>query len=305
MIHYKYWLALCKTETITPLTIKEIFDKISPLSVSIADIFACTTEEIRSEFSFSDQILSAIELAIPLLDSVEEEYLTLVEAGIKVTLVFEGEYPEKMLNLPAQDIPAALYSIGDISLTKKPSATIISGEKTSEKGTAIALSSAAQFTDKNITAAGTLTGEAVTSMQISALEKGGKTIAVIPGGILTYELPKRITELFDPHRVLILSPFSPNEPSTPKNIPLQIMTLCAISKAIFVIELPDNDITRNISASAKALNIPLYTAEYADYPAEAAGNSVLIKNGAIPVRGKKDDTGIIPNLENLIKSILG
>lgn len=304
MIHYKYWLSLCKTENVSAQELKEIYDKISPFSISIADIFSCTMDEIKNEFSFSDKILTAISQALPLIDPVEEEYLSLVEAGIKVTLVFEPEYPAKLMQISPQKIPAALYSIGDISLAEKPAAAIISGENTSAKGTGIAMSSAEQFAGKDIAVSGALTAGTVTSAQVSSLEKGGKTIAVIPSGILTYELPKRITECFDPHRVLILSPFSPNEPSSPKNIPLQIMTLCAVSKAVFVIESPDNDITKTAAASAKALNLPLYAAEYSEYPADASGNPVLIKNAALPVRGKKDETGVVPNLENMIHSIL-
>jgi DNA processing protein len=298
MIHYKYWLALDRTGIITPSEIRNINEKISPLSVSIADIFSCTIDEIRNEFSFGEKILSAIGQAVPMIDSVEEEYLSLVEAGVRVTMVFEPEFPEKLTNSPS-----AIFSIGNISLEKSPCASIISGENTGPKGNSIAQSAASQFAARDITVAGALPSETVVSALSASLGAGGKVISVLPGGILACELPKRIADLFDPQRTLILSPFRPDESANQNASALQTATLCAVSRAVFVVETPDNETAKTALSASKTMSVPLFAAEYADYPAEASGNPILIKNGAVPVRGKKDESGIIPNLENIIAAV--
>jgi DNA processing protein len=303
MIHYKYWLALDRTGIITPSEIRMIHEKISPLSVSIADIFSCTIDEIRNEFSFGEKILSAIGQAVPLIDSVEEEYLSLVEAGVRVTMVFEPEFPEKLSNTPSKSSPSAIFSIGNISLAKSPCAAIISGEKNSPKGNSIAQSAASQFAAREITVAGALPSETVVSALAATLGSGGKVISVLPGGILACELPKRIADLFDPQRTLILSPFRPDESAIPNASALQTATLCAVSRAVFVVETPDNETAKTALSTSKAMSVPLFAAEYAEYPAEASGNPILIKNGAVPVRGKKDESGIVPNLENIIAAV--
>ncbi|MGL4370471.1 MAG: hypothetical protein ACRCUT_12490, partial [Spirochaetota bacterium] len=60
MISYKHWIALERAQGIGPAALKEIHDTLDALSLSVIDIFDCTEQEIRSEFSFSEQIIRGI-----------------------------------------------------------------------------------------------------------------------------------------------------------------------------------------------------------------------------------------------------
>jgi hypothetical protein len=50
--------------------------------------------------------------------------------------------------------------------------------------------------------------------------------------------------------------------------------------------------------------VPLFVAEYANYPQSAAGNLKLISEfGGIPVRGRKENEFVVPNIDKLIAKV--
>jgi hypothetical protein len=47
--------------------------------------------------------------------------------------------------------------------------------------------------------------------------------------------------------------------------------------------------------------VPLFTAEYSDYPASASGNKkILDELGGIPVRGRFVNDALAPNMDKII-----
>jgi predicted Rossmann fold nucleotide-binding protein DprA/Smf involved in DNA uptake len=304
MIHYKHWLALERAHGIGPAALKEVFDTVTALSISIEDIFNCTMEEIRNEFAFNQHILAGIEEARKTIDAIEDEYLSLVEAGIHVTLFFEEAYPSRASHRLGNQTPAVIYSIGNMKLASASCAGIISHAETSDKGERIARNAAVQLADRSITVVGGMSKGAVTSAHIAALEHGGTTIGIIPCGFLTFEMSKRLMEMFDPDRCLVLSIFSPREEYSPFNAMARNRFLCALSKAVYIIESTKEGGTIEAAKSASKLGTPLYTTQYAEYPVSAEGNPILINEySAQPIRGRKEGTNLIPNIDHLIAAV--
>jgi predicted Rossmann fold nucleotide-binding protein DprA/Smf involved in DNA uptake len=54
--------------------------------------------------------------------------------------------------------------------------------------------------------------------------------------------------------------------------------ICALAHAVYIVEAPDEGGIYEAAKSAHALNIPLYTTEYAEYPPTASGNKKIMSD---------------------------
>lgn len=139
----------------------------------------------------------------------------------------------------------------------------------------------------------------------SSLESGGDTVAIIPYGILKLNLPEILKPVFDEQRFLAVSIFYPEEAATKFTAYTRNKIICAISHAVFIVESPEEGGIYEAAKSAHNLKIPLYTTEYAEYPANASGNKkILAEFGAYPVRGRKtSDNLTVPNMDRIIADV--
>jgi DNA processing protein len=304
MIHYRNWLALERAQGIGSAALKEIFDTVSALSISIEDVFGCTEDELRGEFTFSEAVFKGIIEAKSSIDKIEDDYLNLVEAGIRVTLFFEKDYPSLIKERLKNSAPSVLYSIGDLALALTPCAAVLGHSGTSEKGEQIAWNTAKEFARHITTTVSGLSKGAGVAAHLSALTHGGNTIGVLPCGFFSFELSQKLAPLFDPHRFLLLSPFYPTEEYNQFNAMSRNRLICALSRAVFIVESKKDGGSFDAAKSAVKLQIPLFTAQYAEYPASAEGNPVIIQElKAHPVRGRKEGAAVVPNLDGLLAAV--
>jgi DNA processing protein len=303
-MHYRHWIALERAHGIGPAAMKEILSALEPLSLSITDLFDCTEQEIRGEFAFSDQIIKGIIEAKDLFPGLEDEYLDVNDAGIRPLLFFEESYPAILAERLGSLMPPVLYTLGNRTLLSAKGAAILGHGDTSEKGEMIAKGAGRECARAGINVFGGVSKGAGSAAHTGALENGGTTVGVVPCGFLTFDLSPKLKTIFDPDRFLLVSPFHPNDEYNQFNAMNRNRMICALSRAVFIVEAPKEGGIFEAAKSASKLSIPLYTAEYAQYPESAEGNPVLIKDfHAQPVRGRKEGTAIIPNIEHLIASV--
>ena len=138
----------------------------------------------------------------------------------------------------------------------------------------------------------------------TVMEHGGNTVGIIPCGILTFNLSPRLTQLFDPERFLIMSPFSPAEEYSPFNSMARNRIISALAGAVFIVETPSEGGLIDAAKSAHKIGTPIFTAEFSEYGASASGNESLVKNfDAKWIRGRRERDKIIPNLDYLISAV--
>ena len=139
----------------------------------------------------------------------------------------------------------------------------------------------------------------------SALEYGGDTIAILPYGILKLNIPDMIKPVYDEERFLAVSCFYPEDAAGKFNAFIRNKIICALSHAVFIVESPESGGIFEAAKSAHSLKVPLYTAEYSEYPESASGNKkILAEFGAFPVRGKKtSDNLTVPNMDRIIADV--
>jgi len=300
----RYYLALERAHGIGSASLIEIHKTVQSVGISAADLFGCSDAELRNEFSFSEAVYKGFEEARGLFDTIDDEYGKMVEAGINTTFIFEDRYPALLRERLGNAAPPFLHSLGNFNLTKENSAALLSASDTSEKGTRIIHQTAEQCARHHITVAGGLTKGAGSSAHAAAVESGGQTIGIIPCGFFTFELSPRLMSVFDPARFLLLSPFRPNDEYSAFRAMERNRDIVALSRALFIVETPKDGGLMEAAKSAMKLSVPIYTAQYAEYPAGASGNEELMKTfRASPVRGRREGDNIVPNIDALIASV--
>jgi DNA processing protein len=299
MNSHKYWIALDQAKGIGPANLKVIYDKLNGLGLSIQDLFALTASEIKSEFAFHDNIISAIESARNSLHRIEEDYHSLLDAKIDCVLFFEEAYPKRLHNVLNTAIPPVLYTFGNKDILKSKGAAILGEMDLSERGEHIAFLGAKELAaHKIVTISGMAKG--VDIVHRSALMHGGTTIVILPCGIFHYKIQEILKDVFDDDRIIIVSPFYPTTESNKYNAYIRNRLICALSYAVYFVECSMEGGIFEAVKSAKKLEIPIFITEYKEYPASASANKSLIEEGAYPVKGRLVNNELTPNLDELI-----
>lgn len=304
MKNYKYWIALEQTKGIGPVHLREIHQSLSRLDLSIVDLFALDQREIEKELSLSPAIARGVRDASDTLPVIEENYYTMLDAGISVTVFFEDMYPVRLKTLLKNEYPPILYTLGNLEIFRKKGAAIIGDINISQKGELITYLAARELCAHHITVISGLARGADMTAHRSALENGGTTMALLPYGFAHLKIPEILKNVFVPDNALLVSPFFLNREYSPYLAMQRNRIICALSLAAFIVESPKEGGIFEAAKSAKNIGVPLYTVEYTDYPESAMGNSFLINEmGAHPVRGRMINDLLTPNLDRLIGDV--
>lgn len=223
-----------------------------------------------------DQAFEALDAAVQndLLRSAAE----LGEAGIGALIFGEANYPDELNALRSP--PAVLLFAGNAALLGRPAVGVCGSRSASSEGLEAARALAQSLASKEfVTVAGNAAG-VDTEAQRAALDSGGGVISVIPEGIK--HLRWRSDGDDEQSRLLVLSQFPPGQPWSVGGAMARNGVIAALSKALVVIEASETGGTLAAGETALAMGRPVLALEFdAGTP---AGNAILIRHGAIPVR---------------------
>ncbi|MCR5213199.1 MAG: DNA-processing protein DprA [Eubacterium sp.] len=156
--------------------------------------------------------------------------------NISYTCLYDSDYPRRLINLP--DPPLCLYYKGDLSLSQEDHTIAIIG---SRRPTHYGLSVADEFS-KSLSAKGMviISGMAYgidSRAHQAALDTGGKTIAVLGGGVdICY--PRTSISLYSSlcQKGLIISEYPPHTQHLPVHFPRRNRIISGLSDGLVVVE---------------------------------------------------------------------
>jgi DNA processing protein len=93
----------------------------------------------------------------------------------------------------------------------------------------------------------------------TALTHGGTTTVVLAEGILQYRMRHELRDIFDPARTLVVSEFFPEDPWIAGRAMQRNRTICALSRALVLIEARTTGGTFAAGEAALAMGVPLFT----------------------------------------------
>lgn len=217
-------------------------------------------------------------------DSHDKKAEQLEELGTKFIGGTEVEYPPLLRELLGDDAPPLLTLVGNSNLLDDPSVGFCGARNASELGIQTAIDCAEQLASLDIVVVSGNAAGVDKAAHFAALQAGGKTILVLPEGILHFRIRSDIREVWDWSNVLVLSEFQPGLPWHRSQAMQRNRTIIGLSLSTIVIEAGVKGGTMDAGRATLNLHRPLYVAEYEDVPETAHGNSLLIRSGGRPLK---------------------
>ncbi len=234
---------------------------------------------------FGVKIELAEELRNSSHDSAEELESRLFAQGFRLSTQQDATYPQQLLKQLGDKAPPILYLQGVPEIFEKRGLAFSGSRHASEQG----LKHTAELVEQAVRqGVSIISGHAPGVDSIAhrtALEQDGTTILVLPEGVLTFKLRPEIREWVErsPQHIGIVSEFPPHMPWSAPNAMIRNQTLIGLSEALCVIEAGDTGGTLSAGQTALKLKIPVLVLDYPNPPSSAAGNKLLLKQGAQPV----------------------
>ncbi len=266
------------------VTANRVLRAIGEAAVRLSDIQMerVDSREI-SPFLSKDQVSAFIQQD----DSHDKKAEQLEELGASFVSIVAAEYPGLLRELLGDDAPPLLTLVGNSNLLDDPSVGFCGARNASELGIQTAIDCAEQLASLDIVIVSGNAAGVDKAAHFAALQAGGKTILVLPEGILHFRIKSELREVWDWDNVLVLSEFQPGLPWHRRQAMQRNRTIIGLSLSTIVIEAGVNGGTMDAGRTTLNLHRPLYVAEYEDVPETAYGNSLLISSGGRPLRRNK------------------
>lgn len=169
------------------------------------------------------------------------------DSGIKWMTFFDDNYPERLSQI--YDPPIVLYYVGEILPEDKRAVAVVGTRKMSGYGRVVTDQFVKALSLARVTVVSGLARGVDGYAHKEALDSGGRTIAVLGGGLSTdgggfknifppehSDLARKIAQGFG----AVISEFPPNYPSLPGNFPSRNRIISGLSLAVLVTEAAED-----------------------------------------------------------------
>lgn len=294
----KFWLNLSLINGIGNSTLHKLYDFMQANSLSEEDIFS---DKIKNEIYnlFNKKQIDLIFSYKNNFQNSKKINNRLIEKNITALFVFDKEYPSILKNNLKTQAPFVLYLKGNISLLKEQKICVVGTRNPSEISINAAYKCVKTLSEMNYTI---ISGGAIgidTIAHLSALNNEGKTIFILPYGLMNFNPPPFSRKLINSANSLIISQFHPYQSWNAGCAIMRNMTMAAISSTVIVAETGISGGTQHTANFALKLNKPLIVFDFNNTKLkQPSGNNYLINNKlciSSPVEMLKDELQKIPS----------
>lgn len=281
----EYWTAFARMEKIGAQKLKKINSYFPSMRIAWE---SGTTNEFFSaglDQSIAEYIVKERNRINP-----EQELAILLRESISIITVNDGTYPSLLKEIP--DHPAILFCRGNLDLFQSRFALgVVGTRKMSQYGKDAVSSIVSELAKAGVTiVSGMALGVDGHAHQVT-LDVGGKTIAVLAGGIddnslypkMHYHLGKKIIE-----QGLVISEFPPGTEPRDYFFPFRNRIIAGFSRGVLIIEAPEKSGTLLTANYALEYNRDVFAVPNSIFSPNAAAPNSLIKKGATPVERASD-----------------
>lgn len=245
--------------------LEDVFDNLNKYKTDLLKIFS---DEEYQELKDNNN-LSYIERCIKEYDKL----------GITVVTAKSSAYSEYLKEIPSY--PILLYCKGDISLLKSECLGVVGTRRATKYGSTIGNQMVKDIAMNKITIVSGLAEGIDTVAHKACLEVGGKTIAVLGGGLLNIFPASNIVLAEDIINKggLIISEYKPNEPAITYHFPIRNRIIAGLSKAIFVVEATEKSGSMHTKNFAIDFNREVFALPARINDIYSVGCNKIIQNG--------------------------
>lgn len=292
-----FWFRLFKTRGIGPKLLASIA-KILETQQLDPEMLPRNQSELSAQFPGLAKILNG-KIREEDREKVLEEYELLKNLGVEIIYPGHSDFPLNLL-----EISPVLFTKGQRKRLMLDSVAIVGSRNVSDKGISITRKLAGDLANKGINIVSGYAKGVDSEAHLGALEAEGTTTMVLPYGIKELHPKKAFKQFNWKQDVLAVSQFDPNVKWLARNAMIRNKLVCALSKAVVVIESgPEKDEqgkmsgTFNTAKMALDMGLPLFVLDPSYFDNPPRGNADLIKSGGKrlnSVNGAKQIVECIP-----------
>jgi len=290
-------IQLFMTKGLGSRTLNRLLDAANAKGLSFTDIVEMAPEALVREFQLKPGVSEAVTTDLAASQALTDR---LEARGIRVLVRYRNGYPTRLHELLGDDAPPVLFTTGDISLLDRDGVGFCGSRKCSERGLGITEHAAAALARDGINVISGYAAGVDTMAHRAALDAGGTTTIVLAEGILKFRPKGEISELLDEGSAVIVSQFYPDARWVVHNAMQRNSTVCALSKAVILVESGMEGGTFEAGKVAQSLRLPLFVVEFASPAESAKGNGYFLDRGACSIRS--DGSGR-PSMDAVINAV--
>lgn len=288
-------LLLMQTRGIGPKTLARILALLGRSKFSLEDFHRASVDELVSHLNVKPEVAEMMVIQKENADRLREE---LDKQDIQVLVSGTPPYPAKLERLLGDESPPVLFVKGNLNLLARASVGFCGSRKATHKGLEVAFKTAHALSECGITIVSGYAHGVDLETHAAAMRSGGSTIFVLAEGILNFRVKREVKDLLNDSNHAIISEFSPKLTWNAGNAMRRNRVICALSKALVLIESSMTGGTFAAGKTALDINIPLFVADYSNEAKEYEGNQYFLTNGATALRGNLNGD---PTITNVLK----
>ena len=278
MIDLRYWLLLQSIEGIGPVTFKNLIDKFSDPKL----VFEAEANELQTIPRFSQKIIDQLLRAKERLNEIDIILEQLRNRNIKVITFLDSEYPKQLRTISIR--PPIIFILKDIPEGR--SVGIIGTRDTSQFGQEKATEFATELSKEGYIIVSGYAKGIDTAAHYGAVIANGKTVAVLPTGILKFRIHEELSQIVEEffRQSTIISEFFPLDEWSVGNALARNRITSALSDFILVVESGDSGGTVNTVEQAKEQGKKVFLYKGIN----SSMDERIIALGAIPINSSKE-----------------
>ena len=283
-----FWFRLFKTRGIGPKLLGSIAKILETENLN-PETLPLDHNDLSGQFPELAKILNG-KIRTEDREKVSAAYKQLKDQGINIIYPGHPDFPPYLL-----EISPVLFVKGEQKRLRSDSVTIVGARDVSDTGIRITRKLAGELVGRGINIVSGYAAGVDLEAHLGALEAGGTTTIVLSDGIKQLRQKSAFKKFNWDQDILTVSQFDPDTEWSAWNSLARNQLVCALSKAVVVIESgPERDTEGKMSGTfitAKAaldLNLPLFVVAPSCFDNPPKGNADLIALGGYsldPVKG--------------------
>lgn len=207
--------------------------------------------------------------------------------GAMLLIHGEPDYPQALMDIP--DAPPILWVLGDISLLNRPAVGMVGARNASSLGVRMARRLGAGLSEAGFSVVSGLARGIDTAAHEAALDGLGRTIAVMAGGIdVIYPAENAALAAAIDAAGCRISEHPPGLEPQARHFPLRNRIVAGLSRAVVVVEAATKSGSLITARAALDYGREVMAVPGHPFDARASGCNILIRDGALLVRGPHD-----------------
>lgn len=207
--------------------------------------------------------------------------------GASLLIHGEADYPQALMDIP--DAPPVLWALGDISLLNRPAVGMVGARNASSLGIRMARRLGSGLSEAGFTVVSGLARGIDTAAHEAALDGQGRTVAVMAGGIdVIYPQENAALSAAIDAAGCRISEHPPGLEPQARHFPLRNRIVAGLSRAVIVVEAAAKSGSLITAKAALDYGRDVMAVPGHPFDARASGCNILIRDGALLVRGPQD-----------------